>query len=62
MLRIVAADTSVLEVPLQAEAHTEVTNVGAGAGSVEALAGLGLIVLLLAWTGRPSRVNRKKMR
>ncbi|MGM9490955.1 choice-of-anchor D domain-containing protein [Ideonella sp. YS5] len=57
-LRIVAADTSVLEVPLQAEAHTEVTNVGAGAGSFEALAGLGLIVLLLAWTGRPSKVKR----
>jgi len=55
LLRIVAADTSVLEVPLMAEARTEVTNVGAGAGSPAALAALGLIVLLLALPGRRSR-------
>ena len=61
-LRIVAADTSVLEVPLQAEARTEVTNVGAGAGSAEALAGLGAIVLLLAWSGRRSRTERGNTR
>ena len=58
-LRIVAADTSVLDVPLMAEAHTEVTNVGAGGASTAAgLAGLALIAMLLAWTGRTSRTKK----
>jgi hypothetical protein len=57
-LRIVAADTSVLEVPLLAEARTEVTNVGGGAVSPWAAAGLGLLILLLARPGRRSRGNR----
>jgi hypothetical protein len=54
-LHIVAADTSVLDVPLLAEARTEVTNVGGGAVSPWAAAVLGLFVLLLARTGRRSR-------
>jgi len=57
-LRIVAADTSALDVPLQAEAKTEVTNVGGGgAVSFEALLALALMALLLTWAGRRSAVK-----
>ncbi|MFN7727105.1 MAG: choice-of-anchor D domain-containing protein [Rubrivivax sp.] len=46
-LRVEAQDLTVLSVPLQAEARTEVTNVGAGAGSPWWVLGLALAALAL---------------
>jgi hypothetical protein len=46
-LRVEAQDLTVLSVPLQAEARTEVSNVGAGASSPWWVLGLALAVLTL---------------